>query len=147
MSEEYMHMHPGAHVHFGADFEVHAVRRRGRVVDGLCAGFNISIDAVVVRCRKETHVAETVNGDGVIWCTITDSGGIAGDGSVVDIVVGLSTQKDAVSSKNNVARDIRTLKRGETDRNSVQTSPNKMVEKFDARGKGRGWLVRDIQAA
>lgn len=97
------------HVHLGADFEVHAVGRRGRVVDGFCAGFNVSVDAVVVGCREETHVAQAVNGDSIIWGAVAESSGIASDSAVVDIVVGLGTQKDTIAGQDNVTCDISTL--------------------------------------
>jgi len=113
---------PSAHVHLGADFEIHAVGRRGRVVDGLCAGLNVSVDAVVVRSREEAHVAEAVDGDSIVWGAVAESSGIAGDCAIVDIVVGLGTQKDTVTGKDNVAGDIRTLQSASIQ---FQISPNK----------------------
>jgi len=101
---------PSAHVHLGADFEIHAVGRRGRVVDSLCAGLNVSVDAVIVRSREEAHVAEAVDGDSIVWGAVAESSGIASDCAVVDIVVGLSTQKDTVTGKDNITGDIRTLR-------------------------------------
>jgi len=91
------------------NFEVHAVGRRGRVIDGLGTGFDIGIYAMVVRGGEETHVAERVEGDSIIGSAITKSTGISRDSSVVDVVVGLGTQQEAVTGENDVASDIRTV--------------------------------------
>lgn len=96
-------------IDLGANFEVHGVGGRGRVVDGLCARLDVSVDTVIVRSREETHVAETVDGDSIVWRCVTEGGRIAGDRSVVDIVVCLCTDEDTVASKDNVARDIRPV--------------------------------------
>jgi len=93
----------------GTDFEVHAVGRRGRVVDGLGTGFDIGIYTMVVRGGEETQIAERVESDGIIRSAITKSTGISRDSAVVDVVVGLGTQQESVTSENNVAGDVRSV--------------------------------------
>jgi hypothetical protein len=97
------------YVHLGTNFKVHAVGRCGRVVDGLGTGLDIGVYAVVVRGREEAQVAERVNRDGVIGSAITKSTSVSRDSSIVDVVVGLGTQQEAVTSENDVASDVRSL--------------------------------------
>jgi len=66
---------------------------------------------MVVRGGEETQIAERVESDGIIRSAITKSTGISRDSSVVDVVVGLGTQQESVTSENNVAGDVRSLLR------------------------------------
>jgi hypothetical protein len=64
---------------------------------------------VIVRGREQAHVAKGVEGDGVIRCTVANSGSIASDASIIDIVVGLSTDEDTIPGKNDVTGDVGSL--------------------------------------
>lgn len=100
---------PRGYVHLSADLKVHAVGRRGRVVDRLCTGFNVGIDTVVVGSGEDTEIVQRMKSDGVVWSTVAERSSVAGDSAIGDVVVGLGTQQEPIASENDIARDAISL--------------------------------------
>ena len=55
--------------HFSAHLksDMASIRRGLGVIDGLCTGLDIGIDAVEVRGRESMEVVQTVERDRVVW--------------------------------------------------------------------------------
>ena len=100
----------GAHkVGLGADFQRDPVEGRLGVVDCLCTSLDILRDLVVVAGTEGGEVPETVQGDGVFGSGESDGTGISGDRTRSDIVGGLGTDEEAISTDDSVRGERGTL--------------------------------------
>lgn len=89
-------------VSLGADLEGDTAGSGLGVVDSLGTGLNVLGDLVVVRGGEGGEVAETVEGDGVLGGRVAKSTSVAGDGTGLDVVRALGTDKEAVVANNGV---------------------------------------------
>lgn len=64
---------------------------------------------MVVRGSKGGEVAETVEGDGVLWGREAKGSGVSGHGAGLDIVRCLTTDEETVSANNSVGSKGRAL--------------------------------------
>lgn len=98
-------------VSLGSDLEVDlgAVVGRLGVVGGSCSSLDVSVDSVVVGSRVGRQVAQAVEGDGVVWGVVAGSDVVPGDLGALDVVRGLSTSQEAVTSDNSISSESRAL--------------------------------------
>lgn len=90
-------------VRLGADLEGDGLGGRLCVVDGLGTGLDVLGDLVVVRGREGREVAERVESHCVLWGRVADGTGVAGEGTGLDVVRGLGTDKEAVVANDGVS--------------------------------------------
>lgn len=98
-------------VSLGADLERDTAGGRLGVVDSLGAGLDVLRDLVVVRGGEGGEVAEAVEGDGVLGGGEAEGSGVAGDGTGLDVVRGLGTDKETVVADNGVSGEGGALKK------------------------------------
>lgn len=90
-------------VGLGADLEVDlAVSGVLGVISGSGTGLDVSVDSVVVRGGVGGEVAETVEGDGVLWGVVAGSQVVLGDLATLDVVGCLGTDEEAVAADDGV---------------------------------------------
>lgn len=65
---------------------------------------------MVVAGREGVQVVQGVDGDSVLWGVVTNGASIAGDVTTSDVVGGLSTNEEAIATKNSVGSEGRSLK-------------------------------------
>ena len=82
------------------------------VPDGLCAGLDVRVDAVVVARGEGGEVAEAVEGDSVLGGAETSSSGVTGHLALLDIVGRLSTKEEAVTAEDGVSSEGGSLASG-----------------------------------
>lgn len=70
----------------------------------LGTSLNIFVDLVVVGCREDGKVGQSVKGDGVRRGGVSGSNGVAGDGSSGDRVGRLGSEEETVTSDDLVRR-------------------------------------------
>lgn len=92
-------------VGLGSDLERDTTGGGLGVVDGLGTGLDILANSVVVRSGKGGEVSETVEGDGVVGGSVTESTSVSGDGTGSDIVRCLGTNEETVSANNGVGSE------------------------------------------
>lgn len=98
-------------VSLGTDLERDGADGRLGVVDSLGAGLNVLGDLVVVRGGEGGEVAEAVEGDGVLGSGEAEGSGVAGDGTGLDVVRSLGTDKETVVADNGVSGEGGALKK------------------------------------
>lgn len=97
-------------VGLGADLEVDLTGRAAGVVDGLGTSLDVLGDLVVVRSRVSRKVTQGVQGDGVVWGRVTDGGRVTGDGTSEDVVGGLTTDEEALTTDDGVGGESGALR-------------------------------------
>lgn len=76
---------------------------------------------MVVARGEGVEVVETVDGDGVLGGIVADSGGVAGDLALGDVVGSLGTEKEAITTKDGVCSERGTLNTGLADDRESET--------------------------
>lgn len=81
-----------------SDLEVDLGVCRLGVVGGSCTCLDVSVDSVVVGGRVGGEVAETVEGDCVLWCVVAGGEVVSGDLATLYVVRGLSTCEESIAT-------------------------------------------------
>ena len=98
-------------VDLGADLERDVARgRRAGVVHGLGAGLDVGADAVVVARGVRGEVGEPVEGDGVLGGTVAEGSSVTSDLALSNVVRGLGTEEETVTTENSVSSESGALK-------------------------------------
>ena len=97
--------------HFGAHLKIDmsSMRRSFRVIDSLCTGLNVGIDAVEVRRGESIEVVQPVERDGVLRRSIGKCGRVAGHRALVEVVLCLGAEEEPISTKGSFSGECRTL--------------------------------------
>ena len=72
------------------------------VPGGLGTGLDLLVDLVVIRSSEDAQVAGGGDGSGVVWSGISNGGSVAGDGSLLDIITGGSTDEETILTDDGV---------------------------------------------
>lgn len=68
----------------------------------LSTGLNLLVDLVVIRSSEDAQVAGRGDGSGVIRTGISNGSSVAGDGSLLNIITGGSTNQETILSDDSV---------------------------------------------
>jgi len=96
-------------VSLGADLKVDVLGGALGVVGGLSTGLDVRGDAVVVRCREEVQVVETLEGNSVLWRAEANGRGVASHLALSDVVGSLSTKQEAIAANYGIGSEGRAL--------------------------------------
>ena len=88
-----------------------SVRRSFRVIDRLCTGLDVGIDAVEVGRGESIEVVQPVERDGVLRRSIGECGRVAGHRALVEVVLRLGAEEEPISTEDGVSGECRTLRR------------------------------------
>ena len=72
------------------------------VPGSLGTSLNLSVDAVVVASGEDAQVVASGDGSGVLGNAVANGSGVLGDGSLLDVVATLSTDKEALVTEDGV---------------------------------------------
>jgi len=72
------------------------------VPGSLSTSLNLGVDLVVVGSGENAHVVGCRDGSSVHWSGVSNSGGVVGDGRLLDIVTSGSTGQEAILSNNSI---------------------------------------------
>lgn len=100
-------------VSLGADLDGDVAGGGLGVVDSAGASLNVLRDTVVVRGREGREVLERVEGDGVLGSRVADGGGVAAEGTGLDVVRSLTTDEEAVVADNGVSGEGGALRKSQ----------------------------------
>ena len=93
----------------GTNFKSDTRRGGFGVIDSLGTSLDISADAVVVAGMECVQVAKGVESDGVFWGIVANCSGVARDFALCDVISGLSTDEEAIASKDGIGSDCGAL--------------------------------------
>lgn len=79
------------------------------VIDGLCTGLDVGIDAVEVGRGESIEVAQPVERDSILRRTIGECGRVAGHCALVEVVLRLGTEEEPISTEDGVGGERRAL--------------------------------------
>lgn len=80
------------------------------VVDSLGTSLDVRADTVVVACSESAQVTETVEGDGVLGGTVAEGSSVTSDLALSNVVRGLGTEEETVTTENGVSSESGALK-------------------------------------
>ena len=76
------------------------------IVTSLCANLDSWVDLLVVAGSDDGEVLGADDAGGVGWALVADSQAVPGDGSLLDVVTGLTTNEEAVRASGHVDNSI-----------------------------------------
>lgn len=85
----------------GGDLETDVGTGLG-VPDSLGTGLNLGVDLVVVGSGEDGQVVGGDDGSSVEWLLVSNTEGVAGDGGLLNVVTGLSSDKEAIMANDSV---------------------------------------------
>ncbi len=91
----------GVQAVLGGDLEADSITALG-VPDGLGRSLDLLVDLVVVAGSEDAQVVCGSDGSTVLGCDVANSGTIAGDSSLLDVVAGGGTSKETLMADNGI---------------------------------------------
>ena len=135
-AKTYLDERDGVKAVLGGDLEADGVTALG-VPGGLGAGLNLGVDLVVVRSGEDAQVVSSGDGSAVGRGVVANGGGVAGDGSLLDIVAGGGTSEETLVADNGVNVGGRALEEVE-ESTAVEVALLEVEVELGAAGVGGG---------
>lgn len=118
----------------GGDLETDGVAGLG-VPGSLSTGLDLAVDLVVVRGSEDAQVVSGSDSSAVLGSSVTDSGAVGGDGSLVDVVASAGTGEETLVANNGIDVGGRALEEVE-EGTAVETGLLEEQVELGALGSG-----------
>lgn len=124
----------GVNAVLGGDLETDGVAGLG-VPGSLSTGLDLAVDLVVVRGSEDAQVVSGSDSSAVLGSSVTDSGAVGGDGSLVDVVASAGTGEETLVANNGIDVGGRALEEVE-EGTAVETGLLEEQVELGALGSG-----------